>query len=173
MLFTLAITTLLLTGCKKKEDKGASGAAGGDTKVEPFKGELTEDVLSKANRAIEVYKTDGTPADFAPALATAKTALGEPTHVDGSTYAWGFASGDKCTYYSLVDEGGKAKSSGTMTVDKAAGGMYDKCMKAIGKAAAAPEPAAGSGSAAGPAAGSGSAAEPAGSAGSAGSGSGA
>lgn len=118
--------TVALVACKKKAPTGG--------KAVPFKGELTEDVLSKANRAIEVYKSDATPADFAPALATAKTTLGEPTHVDGTMYAWGFASGDKCTYYALVDDGGKAKSPGTMTVDKAAGSMYAKCMTAIGKA---------------------------------------
>jgi hypothetical protein len=149
IVYTLAITTLLLTGCKKKDGKDDKAASvGGAATVEPFKGELTEDVLTKANTAIKVYKPDGQPADFAPALATAKTALGEPTHVDGSTYSWGFVSGDKCTYYSLVDSGGKASSPGTATVDKLAGGMYEKCMKAIGKAATAEGSAAPAGSAA-------------------------
>lgn len=140
ILFSLFITTSLLTGCKKKE-KAADGAPAGDTKTEAFKGELTEDVLSKANRAIQAYKSDGTPADFAPTLAAAKKELGEPTHVDGATYGWGFAAGDKCTYYSLIDEGGKAKAPGVMTVDKAMSGMYGKCMAAIGKAAADAPPA--------------------------------
>jgi hypothetical protein len=151
-LYTITITTLLLTGCKKKDDKAApagESAGGGAPAVEPFKGELTEAVLDKATHAIKVYKPDGQPTDFAPTLATAKTALGEPTHVDGSSYAWGFVNGDKCTYYVLEDKGGKASSPGTATVDKMAGAMYETCMKAIGKAASADgSAAAGSGSAA-------------------------
>ena len=135
LLLSLMLTTSLLAGCKKDQDKTKATGGEGAAKVEPFKGELTEDVLSNANRAIVAYKNDGQPADFAPTLAAAKTALGEPTHVDGSMHAWGFAAGDKCTYYALVDEGGKAKAPGVMTVDKAAGSMYEKCMKALGKAA--------------------------------------
>lgn len=167
ILYALTITTLALTGCKKKEDKPAAagettGSASGAPSTEPFKGELTDAVLESGAHSIKVYKPDGTPADFAPTLATAKTTLGEPTHVEGSTYAWGLVNGDKCTYYVLEDKGGKASSPGTMTVDKMAGAMFDKCMTAIGKAAAADgSAAAGSGSAAADgsaAAGSGSAA---------------
>jgi hypothetical protein len=158
---SLAVVAALLGGCKQDkagtDDKAATRAPKGAS-VEPFRGELTEEVLTKANRAIEVYKPDGQPADFASALASAKVALGEPTHVEGSTYAWGFASGDTCTYYALEGEGGKAKSSGTMTIDKVMRSMYEKCLTAIGQAPAAGS-AAGSGDGSAAAGSAGSAAE--------------
>jgi hypothetical protein len=136
---TLRLLIAITAGCSKKDD-GDKSSKTTDTKAdkkdeakpEPFKGKLTEDVLKKANRAISVYTPDGQPADFAPTLEAAKLALGEPTHVDGTTYAWGFSEGDKCTYYVLNDKGGKADSGGVQSIDKAMTSMHGKCMAAIG-----------------------------------------
>ena len=138
---SLALAALCATiGCDKKDDaasskENTSGAkvAPETAKAEPFTGKLTFEVLKKANRSVPMYGADAQPAAFAPALAAAKTALGEPTHVDGNDYAWGFVEGESCTYYRLSDKDGKADSGGVARVSASAGSMHEDCLKALGK----------------------------------------
>jgi hypothetical protein len=129
-ILVITVSASSLVACKKE-------AAPGAKKVEPFAGQITEEVLSKANRAISIYTPAGEPAEYAPTLATAKTALGEPTRVNGTASVWGVASGDQCTTYVLIDNGGKAKSPGVETVFKASSKEYAECLAAIGAQAPA------------------------------------
>jgi hypothetical protein len=129
-IFLITVSASSIVACKEE-------AAPGARKIVPFSGKLTEEVLSKANRAISVYTPAGEPTEYAPTLAAAKIALGEPTRINGTASVWGFASGDKCTTYVLIDDGGKAKSSGVQSIYKAASKEYAECLTAIG----APAPA--------------------------------
>lgn len=121
----ISVSASSIVACKKD-------AAPGVSKVEPFSGQLTEEILSKANRAISVYTPAGEPTEYAPTLAAAKIQLGEPTRINGTTSVWGFVSGDKCTTYELIDNGGKAKSPGVQTVFNAASKAYAECLISIG-----------------------------------------
>ena len=138
----LFLSSSLTLACGSEKGDGDKAGKPTAAKADPaaaatFDGKLTEELLMKANRTIQLYNADTSPADFAPAFATAKKTLGEPTHSQDNLHAWGFVAGDKCTYYALENKDGKADSPGAATVDKLAGGMYEDCMKALGKAAPA------------------------------------
>ena len=138
----LSIAALATAGCDKKNDgdsksnEGTSGGkavGGGTSDLAPFSGTLDYDLLKKVNRGLKMYGADAKPLDFGPVLAEAKRALGEPTHVSGTEYAWGFVKGDKCTSFVIENKNGKVDSAGAMEVDKMAGSMHEDCLKKLGK----------------------------------------
>lgn len=119
-----------LLGCKKNPSDKESTPGSAAPAPAPFTGPLTADLIMSSAHEISVYTPDGKPAPFASALAAAKRTLGEPTHVDGTKYAWGIVEAGRCVYYSLEDKSGTAYSPGSVAVD-----ATDKdCLRAIGKA---------------------------------------
>jgi hypothetical protein len=146
MRVSVMLAALLLTsacGSKKEapSDKSADKPTTETPATKPFSGPLTIEVV-RGGAKIEVYTPDGKPAKFAAAMTAAKTMLGEPTHVVGTTHHWGVVEGDRCAFYTLTDKGGEADSPGTVTVPA----NDAECLVAAGK----PAPAAGSGSGAAP-----------------------
>lgn len=129
-ILVITVSASSLVACKKESAPGAK-------KVVPFAGQITEEVLEKANMAISVYKPSGEPAEYATALATAKIALGEPMRINGTEAVWGVASANQCTTYVLIDNAGKAKSPGVVTTFGASTKHYAECLTAIGAQAPA------------------------------------
>lgn len=134
-LASLLVVSLFACGSKKEASSDKDKPKTETPAAKPFTGPLTIELVRGAAR-IDVYTPDGKPAPFAGAMTAARAMLGEPTHVDGSTYHWGVVEGDKCAFYTLTDKGGAADSPGTISVPT----NDAECLVAAGK----PAPTAGS-----------------------------